>query len=215
MRPGQGLIPFAAILAGGKARRMGRDKATIDLAGLPMIEWVWRRVSGLVERTVVVGGGPYLTHRGVPTIPDRYPGANSLGGIATALHHAAAEEGPRAWVLCVACDMPMIRPELVRLLWARRGNARVVVPRIRAGYEPLCALYRADVLDVMERQIARGDLRVTAVFALVETEEVGESDLRRADPELVSFVNLNRPEELRAVRRMVLARERGGSRGAA
>ncbi len=192
---------------------MGRDKASIDLGGLPMIEWVWRRLSGVAARTVVVGGGPYLAHCGVPTIPDRYPGANSLGGIATALHHAAATGGPRSWVLCVACDMPMIRPEVLRLLWARRGGAKVVVPRIRAGYEPLCALYRADVLEVMERQIARRDLRVTAVFELVDTEEVGEADLRRADPDLVSFANLNRPEELEAMRELVLANGTGRGRG--
>ncbi len=184
---------------------MGRDKASIDLGGVPMIEWVWRRVAGVARRAVVVGGGPYLAHLGVPTIPDRYPGANSLGGIATALHYAAAAQGPRTWVLCVACDMPMIRPELVRLLWSRRRSAKVVVPRVRAGYEPLCALYRADVLDAMERQIARRDLRVTAIFALVEAEEVGEAELRRVDPGLVSFVNLNRPEELRAIRERVLA----------
>ena len=207
------MIPLAAILAGGKARRMGRDKASIDLGGLPMIEWVWRRVSGVAARTVVVGGGPYLAHRGVPTIPDRYPGANSLGGIATALHHAASTGGPRSWVLCVACDMPMIRPEVVRLLWTRRGDAKVVVPRVRAGYEPLCALYRADILEVMERQIARYDLRVTAVFELVDTEEVGEADLRRVDPGLVSFANLNRPEEVEAMREMVLAEDTGGGRG--
>lgn len=176
---------------------MGADKATLDFGGMPLIERVWSRVAPLSERVVVVGGEARLDHRGVETIPDRYPGAGAIGGVATALAYAVSRSGPDAWLLCVACDMPFLEPRLLAHLAGLMAGFDVVVPRGRLGYEPLCALYRATCLEPLEREIGKGNLRIFDVFRAVRTKEVPEDDLRPMDPQLRSFVNVNRPDELK------------------
>ncbi|MEW6487013.1 MAG: molybdenum cofactor guanylyltransferase [Thermodesulfobacteriota bacterium] len=198
-------IPFAAILAGGRATRMGRDKAALELEGFPLIEWVLDRVRQAAETVFAVGGPPRLDHCGTPTVADRFPGANAMGGVATALAYAAERLGAEAWVLCVACDTPFLEPGLLLELFARRAGADAVVPRTAAGYEPLCALYRASCLPVFQKAIAAGNLCILDVFPAVHTREVPETELRRTDPDLRSFLNLNRPDDLAVALRLAQA----------
>jgi len=182
---------------------MGMDKAGLVLEGVTLLERVLARVSAVARRVVVVGGEPRLEHRGIPTLPDLYPGANAMGGIATALRHAADTLGPEVPVLCTACDLPFLEPTLLAQLWEVSAGWDVVVPRVPEGYEPLCALYRATCLGVLEEEIGRGNLRILDVFRRVRTREVPEPELRRFDPELRSFVNLNRPTDLERARRLL------------
>lgn len=206
-------IPLAAILAGGKSRRMGRDKARLEFLGVPLIERVRRVATAVAQKVIVVGGAGYLADKGVPTVPDRFPGASALGGVATALGWAREKLGPGTWVLCLACDLPLVRPELLSLLWDLRDEAQVVVPRVEAGYEPLVALYREDGLGVLEEQIRRGDLSILRAFPRLRTVEVGEEILRRADPELRSFLNLNRPEDVERALRLATPSAGAGASG--
>ncbi len=198
-------IPLAAVLAGGRGRRMGADKARLPLAGRSLLDRVCDRVARVARRVVVVGGTARPEDAGIPLVADRYPGADAKGGIATALAYGSGVLGPRGWVAVVACDMPFVEPDLLARLWTERGNARVVVPRGAAGYEPLCALYRCDALPGFEAGIAAGDLRMRSAFPPGATREVDVEDLRSADPDLRSFLNVNRPADLEQARR-ILAR---------
>lgn len=200
---GPALLPLGAILAGGRASRMGADKASVPLEGVPLIERVWDRVRRTSRQVVVVGGAPRLAHRGVALLPDLYPAANAFGGLATALRYLVRTAGEGAWLLCVGCDMPFVSPRVVACLARRRGEFDAVVPRTPQGLEPLCALYRATCLPPAEEEIGRGNLTILDLFGRVRTREVGEAELRRADPHLASFLNVNRPDDLDAARRML------------
>ncbi len=196
-------IPLTAILAGGRSRRMGSDKASLLLGGLTLLERVFTRVAPVSDRVVVVGGVPRLGRFGVPTVPDRFLQADTLGGIATALGYAEETLGPRGAVLCVAADMPFLSPDLLRFLNGLLDDWDLVVPRVEAGYEPLCAVYRVTCLSPFADAIRAGNLRVRDAFAGLRTREVREAELREHDPDLRSFLNLNRPEDLEAARRLV------------
>lgn len=196
-------IPLAAILAGGRATRMGADKVLLPVGGVPLVERVWARVAEVAERVVVVGGAPCLDHVGVATLPDLYPGADSLGGVATALCHALGTEGPDAPVLCAACDMPFLEPALLEVLAAAAEGVDAVVPRTAAGYEPLCAVYRARCHAAFEAAVRSGNLRIRDVYQALRMREVEEAELRRVDPDLRSFLNINRPGDLEAAARLL------------
>lgn len=196
-------IPLAAVLAGGRSRRMGADKVSLALAGATLLERVLARVAPVSERVVVVGGPPRAA--GVATLPDRFPGADSLGGIATALEWAEASLGPSATALCVGADMPFLVPGLLLHLQGRLGDADLALPRAAAGYEPLCAVYRVTCLPAFTAAIRAGNLRIRDAFAGLRVREVGEDELRRYDPDLRSFLNLNRPEEVEAALRLLEA----------
>ena len=201
--PAMKSFELAAILAGGRGRRMGVDKIALPLGGQPLIERVWRTLEPLAERVVVVGGPPRLDPWCVPTVTDRYPGADSMGGLATALLYARETLGPDAWALCVAGDMPFLQPGLLVYLAGLRANVDVVVPRTAPGYEPLCAFYRTTCVAVFEEEIARGNLRIYDIFRRVRVREVGEGEIRSKDPDLRSFLNVNRPEDLLEAARLL------------
>lgn len=156
------------VLAGGAGRRMGADKATTVLAGLPMGVIVARRLSGLVDGVHLVGGRG-IAGSGLAVVPDLWPGEGPLAGIVTALHHADAD------ALVVACDMPLItRSSLRDLVDAHRSapEGSLVTLAVAAGVrQPLLAVYRGAALAPLRRAFEAGERAPTrALDALLATE---------------------------------------------
>ena len=107
--------PALGILAGGRSQRMGFDKATTLLAGLPMILHVALAASKVADRLYVLG----RTHvQGWPTdlpvtfLPDDDP--QPIGPVAGILALLRACQSP---ALILGCDIPLIRPQSIQALW--------------------------------------------------------------------------------------------------
>ncbi len=113
------------ILAGGKSRRMGRDKAFLDFDGKPLIAHVIERVRALCSDVFIVANdAAAFAHFDTRVVSDVYPGKGSLGGIFSGLQ-AAREE----YALAVACDMPFLNDALLCYLISLVPQFDVVIPR--------------------------------------------------------------------------------------
>jgi len=177
------------ILAGGESRRMGRTKALLPFGDATLIETAVARLREVCFEILIVTNTPDLYRSlGVRTVPDALPGPRSLAGIYTGVLHTG---GP---AFVCGCDMPFLNPALIRYLGALAEGMDVVIPRHGGEYEPLHAVYTPACLEPLRRCAARGD-RNTGFLAEVRTRIVDAEDLRRFDPELRSFVNVNTPEE--------------------
>jgi molybdenum cofactor guanylyltransferase len=181
----------AAIMAGGKSKRMGQDKAWIELDGEPLIKRVAGVLAEVADEVIVVANDPRYETLGLKVVRDRYPQGGALGGIATGVGAAAHDT-----VLVAACDMPFLSAELWRLLLGHAGEADVVIPRVGAEYETMHALYTKACLPHMARAIAENRLRVISFFDAVSVKAIEEPELRAVDPTLRAFTNVNTPEEL-------------------
>ena len=187
------------IQAGGRSRRMsGEPKALLDLGGRRIIERVIDALAPAVSDLLLVTNTPELYRfLGLPMVPDAVPDAGSLGGIYSGLRAA-----PRDAIFTVACDMPFLRTDVVRLVVARATEADVVIPRVGDQLETLHAAYGKRCLAPMERRIAAGQLRITGFFDEVRVVEISEADVARlADPTVV-FMNVNTPAELARAREL-------------
>lgn len=185
----------AAIMAGGKSRRMGRDKAWLDLGdGRPIVRRVIDVVSEVADEVFLVANDARFGTLGPRVVADRFPGGGVLGGIATGLAAAAHDR-----VLVVACDMPFLRADVLRFLVERGEGWDAVVPRVRERYETLHALYTKACVAPIERALAAGEMRVISFLGGVRVRSVGEAELRAIDPDLRSITNVNTPEELAAL----------------
>jgi molybdopterin-guanine dinucleotide biosynthesis protein A len=194
----------AAILAGGQSRRMGRDKAWLDLGdGVPLVRRVADVLSSFADELIIVARDERFAALGHPLVPDRYGEAGAFGGIATAV---AATRGELTAV--AACDMPWPSAAVYRLLLETARGFDVVIPKIADEFETMHALYRRTCLPAMERALARGDRRVISFFPDVRVRSVGAAELRAVDPELRSFTNLNTPADLERARSERAATER-------
>ena len=186
----------AVILAGGMSRRLGRNKALEPFQGEPLIQRVIARMRQVGESLIVVVNDPERAAEldlpeDVTTAVDRYPGMGSLGGILTGLVTA-----PTEWSTFCACDMPFLNPQLYQLLLSLRDGYDAVVPVVDGRPEPTHAVYsRACVEPIRERIVAK-DLKISSFFGEVRVCLVPEEQIRRTDPELLSFFNVNTQEDL-------------------
>ena len=178
----------AAILAGGRARRLGGvDKWTLAVGGAPIRERQLAVLRRIADPVFVVGGtgtGDAQLH----IVPDAYPDAGALGGIYTAIQASPCER-----TLVVACDMPFLNEDLLRRL--ADTHADVAIPRTERGYEPLCAIYSRSCAPVIQKRIEHGELQASIPPAGVRIVELGPDVLAAIDPDGLLFVNVNTPHD--------------------
>ena len=184
----------AAILAGGKSSRMGRNKPTLEIGGRTLLDRCADALRPIAAPILVVADTlDRYEPAGCRIIADLYPGAGPVGGIVTAL--AALGEGDH---IVVACDMPFLRTGVLLLLLAAASDEYdAVAPWLETGPEPLCAVYRHTCIPLLEEFLNSGQRSARHALDTLRTRRVPESDLRQADPNLSSFINLNTPEDLR------------------
>jgi molybdenum cofactor guanylyltransferase len=182
----------AFILAGGASDRMGRDKALLELGGVPMVVRAARLVEPCVTSVAVVAPEGRYAGLGLRLTPDRWPGTGPLGGIATALCASADD-----WNLILGCDLPFLTEEWIAWLISRVTDtpAHAVVPESRKGLEPLAAIYHRSCGDVLAAAVERGVRRVSEGLSEILFERVPAVDWKGLDPAGRLFENMNTPED--------------------
>ena len=185
MRSGCSLV----ILAGGRSRRMGHDKATLPVGDGTLIEHLARRLAPVVDETIIAGGvaPPF---EGASVVPDREPGLGPLAGM---LAGFAAAKQRHVWV--VACDLPDIEPALGGLLVALAGDYEAVVPRPEQEPEGVCALYVRELAPRIEALLESGQRSIKSLLDRSAVRYLTSDELRAVDPQLRSFRNINTPTD--------------------
>jgi molybdopterin-guanine dinucleotide biosynthesis protein A len=195
----------AFLLVGGRSSRMGRDKALLELNGVPLVQRAASILAPLVAKiTLVTSADPSRnsenTYRysnfGFFTLADRWPNAGPLGGIATAL---GAAQSPSCLIL--ACDMPFVTNEWITYLLGQIAESErktdasvrteVIIPETERGLEPLCAIYRASCAPILAAALDSGVRKVTDALAHLKQMRITEKEWRTFSPDGNLFGNLN------------------------
>ena len=197
------------VLAGGRSTRMGRPKANLEWHGSTLLH----RVTGIVGRAV---DGPVVVVRapdqdlpelppGVRIVEDAAEGRGPLQGLAAGL---AAVAGGAELAYVSSTDVPLLHPAFVRAVVraARSDNVDVALPVVHGYRHPLAAAYRTSLVPAVEELIAEDQMRPAFLFERSRVLELTEDDLLRdreladADPELLSVLNLNEPDDYERAR---------------
>ena len=202
------------LLAGGLGRRMGGDKALVQLAGRPLIEHACRRLAPQVGPLVINANGDAarFAELGLPVVADEtadFPGP--LAGVLAALHWFKRERPRVSWMVSVSADAPFIPEDLVsRLKDALLGaaGARVAVAQSRGRRHHVIALWVVDTAREIAEALARGERRVETVVDGLGAVAVPFSDVSVARRAVDPFFNVNTPEDL-AFSEQVLASNAG------
>jgi molybdopterin-guanine dinucleotide biosynthesis protein A len=181
----------AVILAGGKSSRMGRPKALLPFGNEPLIAHLVRRLEHKFTLVVVVAS----PEQELPPLPakvvrDEIAYQGPVGGIYYGLKAAI---GTGAFV--TSCDAAFLNLPLISFLTSQILNHDVVVPHWQDRFQPLHAVYRTSVVSLLKEQLDRRELRPIFLYDKVRTRKVGEEEIRRFDPEGLSFFNMNAPED--------------------
>ncbi len=206
------------LLAGGRSERMGRDKAWVELAGRPLVRWVLDALQVATDAQVIVAregqrGIGKLLALGPPVVVDRLQARGPLTGI-----HAGLKAIATDLAVVVACDMPLVRPELLAYLAGTIGAWHAAVPYVgegmppgtptgvagasaivtarAAGLQPLLAAYRRRCVGPLEELLGGGPLPTTALISVIQARIVHPEEWRAVDPDGQSFLNVNTHEDL-------------------
>lgn len=179
------------VLAGGGSRRMGRDKAFLELGGHPLIEIVLERARQVCDEVLVVAGEPSpYSNLGVPIVRDVFGGVGALGGL-----HAGLAAASHDLALAVGCDMPFLVPDLLRAFANWALDADVAVLRQGDHVEPLHGAYRRTCIAPIEAAIRMGRRRIVSFFPSVRVRYVPPADVAPFDDTLRFIRNVNTPEQ--------------------
>ncbi|HKY23057.1 MAG TPA: molybdenum cofactor guanylyltransferase [Vicinamibacterales bacterium] len=185
-----------AILAGGRARRLGGlNKAGLVLhpGSASLLDRQLTRLSHVVDRTIIIANdADRFTAAGVPVIADLVPEGGALGALYTAVHAAPTDR-----TLVVACDMPFLSEPLFAHLVAVGHDVDIAIPLTARGYEPLCATYSRRCAAELRRLIDEKRYRLSDVARIpgLNVREIGRDELKRFGPAEVLFFNLNTPDD--------------------
>ncbi len=125
---------------------------------------------------------------------DIIPESGPIGGIYTGLKKSKTHKN-----IIIACDMPFIKPELLKYLVDQSDDYDIVIPKTSDGYHPLCAIYSKNCIQPAEILIRSFMLKVTNLFQYVKVKEI-EFDEQHAFYRQNMFYNVNTKEDyLRAI----------------
>ncbi|MBF0292707.1 MAG: molybdenum cofactor guanylyltransferase [Nitrospinae bacterium] len=184
-----------AILAGGKSRRMGRDKAFVELDGTPMIQWVITAVKECSVNPLIIANEPdRYGGFGLPVYPDIVPGMGPLSGLHTAFSVTGADR-----VMIVSCDSPLVTPDVINLILNYQFNgAEAVIPFVDGREQGLMAVYARSGIERFADRIASASIMFDEFRLGLNRIFITEDELRKVDPFLLAFLNVNTPEDIDA-----------------
>lgn len=183
----------AIILAGGQSSRMGRPKAELPFALGTMLDYVVAEMMRVFDELVVAVAEARLyawEGFGARSIDDRVPNQ----GPASALERALREiRFDRAFVC--SCDVPFVNGDLARKLCEMLGDHDVLIPHIDGKLQTLHGVYRKKCMKTLATMRTKGERRLHEIVNFAKVRIVPEEEIRALHPEMLSFFNVNTPED--------------------
>lgn len=196
----------AIILAGGHSTRMGRDKASLPVPQheqqRTFVEQLVALLTSLCSEVILVvrdsdqqASFRHLAAASLRIVTDSVPNVGPLMGVQSGLRAMTTTHA-----LVVAVDMPFLQAAMVSFLLSQPLDDALLVPRVNAVPQVLCAVYPRTVLPLIEARLREGRRDPRSLLTVASVRYIEEEQLRQIEPHLHSFININTPDELRNIR---------------
>ena len=190
------------ILSGGLAKRFdGREKAFLRIGEERILDKIYGIFKELFDEIIIVTNSPQqFVEWDLDIVTDLFDIRSSLTGIHAGLFYAS-----NPYVFFSACDAPFLKREVVEtVLDGIDDGIDLVIPETSAGREPLCAAYSKRCLNIAEQHLRQQKLKIQLAFRKCRIKPISEKKLRQKDPDLISFFNINTPEDLERAQEMTM-----------
>ncbi|GEE02375.1 putative molybdenum cofactor guanylyltransferase [Gordonia spumicola] len=186
------------VLAGGRSRRMGQDKAALEFEGVTMLTRIAEAIGERCTPVLVAAPESSQAYRELSKesdlqwVTDEQDGSGPLGGLVAGLRAAAAAGAEVAFVC--ATDMPLVHADIVdELLAGLTPSTDAVIAHDSQRDHPMAGVYRTGTADALQALVDAGELRMLAAVDAISTRRVGVSN---AD----WLTNVDAPEDLHRIR---------------
>lgn len=187
------------ILAGGKSRRMGFNKAEAEMHGESMLIRMIDKLKTVTPTIIVSVGSTRYPNIPLTQVVDEYQECGPIGGIYSVLKASSS-----SFNLVVSCDIPLVSVTLLKYIVDRaiKADSTITVPIDEEGQiQMMCAVYRKDVLPILEQQINQRAFKMKDLLDLVSVEYVNISRKHPLYREY-AFMNVNNPSNLEEARKL-------------
>ena len=189
-------------LAGGKSKRLGRNKLIEVIGNKTLFERVMDTLSRFESEIIIVtseqGNIPkYSKHPLIKIVKDIFPGRGSLGGIYTGLNTSKTN-----YNIVVACDMPFLSFDLLKYFVDLADGFDLVTYNEGNKFEPLHAVYSKNCIAQIEKMLPNDNIRIIELLKWVRVRNVSREEIDRLDPRHLSFFNINTEAELENARKI-------------
>jgi molybdopterin-guanine dinucleotide biosynthesis protein A len=191
------------ILAGGLSTRYGgENKAFLRVGGIRILDRLFAVYRQIFDEIILVTNNPVeFLEWDALIVSDIFPFRSSLTGLHAGLFYAR-----HSFAFFSACDCPFVKKEIVETILEQIEPADdLVIPQTSKGLEPLCAAYSRRCLKTAEEHLRANKLKIQLALQKGRIKKITEERLREKDPELVSFFNVNTPEDLARAEQMLAA----------
>lgn len=187
------------ILAGGNSSRIGQNKALLKFGEETLIEEIVSIFRDLFSEILIVTNDSeeYPMLKNVRFVQDFYhlEKKSALVGLYSGLFAAQSE-----FSFIVGCDMPLLNLSLIQYMKEKIGSQDILIPYVNGYYEPLHAIYSKRCLPVIKNHLDQKDYRIKSFFSDVNLEIIEEPIIKKFDPDLDSFLNINHYQEYIALK---------------
>jgi len=194
-------VRSAVVLVGGQARRAnGQEKYFFTYQGRTFIERLVDSLKEVVDEIILVARNPEQCRRfegveGVRCITDIRTGLGPIGGL-----HAGSVAAQGDLIFVSACDMPCINPAVISYLFERIDGYDAAIPVWNPDMlEPLHAVYRKTALVTYLE--SHDSLSLRAMIMNLSARYIPVDDIKKIDPDLLTFTNINKLEDLEHMNR--------------
>lgn len=178
-----------AILAGGKSSRMNyNNKALLSYKEKTFIEHIIDAGKNFKEIIIVANDNELYKDFNLRVVEDIYKGNGPLSGIHSALKNSTTE-----YVLCIACDMPLTKMEVLDFLGSYKEDYDVLIPKYEDKLQPLCAIYSKRLEDKIEKSLIHNENKLQRFIMNQNYKVIEGLEKRRFDEK--DFLNVNTPVE--------------------
>lgn len=188
----------AIVLCGGRSTRMGEDKGALPFGDETMLERSVRIVRTIADDVIVVARHDQQVPAGVTIVIDPVEDLGPLAGIAAGLAASHSDLN-----IIVACDMPLIKPEVLERLVSLIGDHDACVALADGHASALCGIYRSRIAADAKALLDSGERRVMRLLDRVQTKRVDAAVFRDIDPNLETFISVDTPEKYADARTLI------------
>jgi len=187
------------ILAGGKSRRMKKNKVLLQIDKKLVIESIVEKLKIVFDDVVIIGNFS-LDYRfsGVRLVKDIVSEKGPLGGIYTGLSVSQSK-----YSFICGCDMPFLNINLIQYMVRKKTDYNVLIPKYGDCFEPLHAMYSKSIIPVIKEKIEQGTYSIQSIFPKVKVKYITEKEMEKFGNWQEFFFNINTPSHLKTARRMV------------
>lgn len=179
----------AIVLAGGKSKRMGTDKALLEIDGITMLERAVTLCKNTCDNIIISSNNISHKKLGGKVVVDEVENCGPIGGISSCLKQSKTD-----WNFIISVDAAFVESDFVDFLFLEANGYDAIVPVHSKGKEPLIAFYNKSSLAKMEEMLQVGNYKMHNLLTSLNTKFVDAEKWLEKHPKL--FNNLNYPEDL-------------------